>query len=152
VSRLHRHLAQLAFLFIAALALPLAAQAAEYVSIRGNAIHVRAQPGTHSPIRWELDDGYPLRVLRKKGRWLKVADHEATLGWVYAPLTRRTPHRIVTVPTARLRAGPGTGHRILATMQHNEILRTLATRGKWAQVQREDGQRGWVARRLTWGW
>lgn len=152
MSRLHRHLAHLVFLFVAALALPLAAQAAGYVSIHGSAIHVRAQPGTHAPIQWELDDGYPLRVLHKKGRWLQVADYEATLGWVYAPLTRSTPHRIVTAPSARLRAGPGTGHRILATMQRNEIVRTLATRGGWVQVRRSGGQRGWVAARLTWGW
>lgn len=152
MSRLLRHLVSLALLFIAALALPLAAQAAEYVSIHGNAVNVRAQPGTHAPIQWELDNGYPLRVLAKKGRWLKVADHEATLGWVYAPLTRHAPHRIITAPSARLRAGPATGQRILATMQRNEIVRTLTTRGGWVRVQRAGGQRGWVATRLTWGW
>ncbi|MEB2347521.1 MAG: SH3 domain-containing protein [Comamonadaceae bacterium] len=152
MSRIFRFLAPAAVLLVAALILPLAAHAAGYVSVRGSTIHVRAQPGTHAPIRWELDRGYPLRVRQKRGQWLQVADREATLGWVYAPLTGKAPHRIVTAPRARLRAGPGTGQRILATLQRNEILRTLATRGAWAQVQRASGQRGWVATRLTWGW
>lgn len=152
MPRVHRHLIALAFLFIAALALSPAAQAADYVSIKGHAVNVRAQPSTRSSVEWELDNGYPLRVRQRKGQWLQVADHEATLGWVYAPLTRRTPHRIVTAARARLRAGPGTRHRILATLQGHEILRTLSTRGDWVQVQRQGGDRGWVARRLTWGW
>lgn len=137
---------------VAALALPLAAQAADYVSVKGANVNVREQPSTRAPIQWELDRGYPLRVTQKKGQWLKVADYEATLGWIYAPLTSTSAHRIVTARSAHLRAGPGTGHRVLATMQRNEIVRTLATRGGWAQVQRHGGLRGWVASRLTWGW
>jgi hypothetical protein len=31
-------------------------------------------------------------------------------------------------------------------------VRTLGNKGTWAQVQRKDGQRGWVAKNLTWGW
>lgn len=153
--RVHRFLSVLLHLFLALMlgaATPLAAQAAEFVSIKGNAVNVRAQPSTRAPVQWELDQGYPLRVQQKKGRWLKVADFEATLGWVYAPLTEHTPHRIVTASRARLRAGPGTGQRILATLAGNEIVRTLTTRGGWVQVQRSNGQRGWVAKRLTWGW
>lgn len=137
----------------AALALPVAVHAADYASVRGATVNVREQPGTSAPVLWKLDRGYPLKIKQKKGQWLKVADFEATLGWIYAPLTSTTPHRIVTAPRARLRAGPGTRHRILGTLAQNEILRTLATRGGWVQVRRgANGQKGWVAKRLTWGW
>lgn len=143
----------LAALATAALTLPVAAHAANYVSVRGATVNVREQPSTSAPVLWKLDRGYPLKIRQKKGQWLKVADFEATLGWIYAPLTSSTPHRIVTAPKARLRAGPGTGHRILATMQQNEILRTLGTRGGWVHVRRAlNAQKGWVAKRLTWGW
>lgn len=146
-----RHL--LVALATAALTLPVAAHAADYVSVRGATVNVREQPGTSAPVLWQLDRGYPLKIKQKKGQWLKVADFEATLGWIYAPLTSSTPHRIVTAPKANLRAGPSTHQRILATMQQNEILRTLGTRGGWVQVRRAlNDQKGWVAKRLTWGW
>lgn len=153
VSRLYRHITRLILFVATSMALPMAALAANYVSVQGSTVNVRAQPGTKAPVQWELDRGYPLRVTQKKGQWLQVADYEATLGWVYAPLTNKTPHRIVTAPSARLRAGPGTRHRILGTLEQNEILRTLQTRGAWVRVQRSaDGRKGWVAKRLTWGW
>lgn len=132
--------------------LPLQAHAARYVSVKGAIVNVRAQPTTQAAVQWQLDRGYPLRVLQKKGQWLQVADYEATLGWVFAPLTNTTPHRIVTAPKARLRAGPGTKHRTLTTLQQGEILRTLTTRNGWVLVRLADGAQGWMARSLTWGW
>ncbi len=132
--------------------LPIQAHAASYVSVKGATVNVRAQPSTRAAVQWQLDRGYPLRVLQKKGKWLQVADYEATLGWLFAPLTSTTPHRIVTAPKARLRAGPGTRHRILTTLQQGEILRTLETRKGWALVRIASGTQGWIARSLTWGW
>ncbi len=132
--------------------LPLQAHAASYVSVKGATVNVRAQPTTRAAVQWQLDRGYPLRVLQKKGQWLQVADYEATLGWLFAPLTNTTPHRIVTAPKARLRAGPGTSHRILTTLQQGEILRTLETRNGWVLVRLANGTQGWMARSLTWGW
>lgn len=40
-------------------------------------------------------------------------------------------------------------------VQDFENDRVLRTRGKqegWVRVERETGQRGWVAKRLLWGW
>ena len=37
-------------------------------------------------------------------------------------------------------------------ISEDEVVRSLGQSGSWARVQREDGQKGWVARRLTWGW
>ena len=88
----------------------------------------------------------------RRGKWLKVADYEATLGWVFAPLTSQTPHRVVTARSANLRAGPGTGQRVVGRLEQHEIVRTLGQQGSWARVQRDGGQAGWVAKRLTWGW
>lgn len=136
----------------AALALPLAAAAADYVSIRGATVNVREQPTTASPAAWVLARGYPLQVQERQGGWLKVADQDGALGWVSAPLTGPVPHRIVTASSARLRAGPGTNHRALATLPRDTIVRTLRTQGDWSEVQPEQGPAGWIATRLTWGW
>ena len=71
---------------------------------------------------------------------------------MFAPLTGKTPHRVVTARSANLRAGPGQQHRQVGTLQQHEVVRTVGQSGTWAHVQREGGQKGWVAKRLTWGW
>src|SRR2546427_6207394 len=77
------------------------------------------------------------------------SDLESTLGWVHAPLTGKTPHMVVTGRTANLRAGPGQNHRVVGKLAEMEVVRTLRKQGSWAQVQRDNGQKGWVARSLT---
>lgn len=134
------------------LLMPAGVQARDFVSIKGNAVNVREKPSTRSATLWELGRGYPLQVQQRKGRWLQVRDFEEPLGWVYAPLTSKTPHRVVTARVANLRAGPGQQHKTVGKLQQHEVVRSLGQSGSWARVQREDGQKGWVARRLTWGW
>lgn len=129
-----------------------AAQAQQYVSIQGSTVNVRATPSTRSATRWELSQGYPLQVLQRKGNWLRVRDHEEPLGWVYASRTSKTPHMVVTAPTANLRSGPGQQHRVVGKLDQHEIVRTLQKTGRWAHVQRDSGQKGWMARSLAWGW
>ncbi|WP_159459928.1 SH3 domain-containing protein, partial [Colwellia marinimaniae] len=90
---------------------------------------------------WELGRGYPLQVQQRKGRWLQVRDFEEPLGWVYAPLTSKTPHRVVTARVANLRAGPGQQHKTVGKLQQHEVVRSLGQSGSWARVQREDGQK-----------
>lgn len=131
---------------------PASAQARDFVSIKGNVVNVREKPTTRSDTLWELARGYPLKVRERRGKWLRVGDYEATLGWVFAPLTTSAPHRVVTSRSANLREKPGTQHRVVGKLEQHEIVRTLGQQGTWARVQREGGQTGWVAKRLTWGW
>jgi SH3-like domain-containing protein len=112
---------------------PAIAQAREFVSVKGASVNV-------------------LQVVQRKGQWLRVKDNETTLGWVHAPLTGKTPHMVVTARTANLRAGPGQNHRVVGRLDELEVVRTLGKQGSWAHVQRDSGQKGWVARSLTWGW
>lgn len=128
------------------------AQAQSFVSIQGASVNVREAPSTRSDTAWELGSGYPLQVTQRKGSWLRVRDFESTLGWVYAPLTAKTPHMVVTARTANLRAGPGPRHKVVGKLEQHEVVRTLKKTNGWAHVQREGGQKGWVARRLAWGW
>ncbi|NMM84847.1 peptide-binding protein [Rhodococcus sp. SRB_17] len=129
-----------------------AARAQEFVSVKGSSVNVRETPTTRSATLWELASGYPLQVLQRKGQWLRVKDYEATLGWIHAPLTHKVPHMVVTARTANLRAGPGQQHRRVGQLDQHEVVKTLKKSGDWAQVQREGGQKGWIARRLAWGW
>ena len=137
---------------LTASALPAIAHAQEFVSIKSKTVNVREKPNTRSATLWELSKGYPLQVTQRKGQWLRVKDYESTLGWVHAPLTSKSPHMVVTARTANLRSGPGQKHGRVGRLEQYEVLQTLKKQGSWAQVQRSNGQSGWVAKNLVWGW
>ncbi|WP_418318588.1 SH3 domain-containing protein [Piscinibacter sakaiensis] len=127
------------------------AMAQSMVSIKGSTVNMRAQPNLRSEVLWELKRGYPLRVIKRSGRWLKVRDFENDSGWVARSLTGRSPHHVVKSNTANVRKGPGTRHSIVGKAEYGETLRTLGKRGKWVHIQRSNGQKGWIAKGLLWG-
>lgn len=151
--RLSHFVAAAGLIFATASLLPTAASAApEFVSIQGSTVNVREKPHTRSATLWELGRGYPLQVTQRQGKWLKVRDFESSLGWVHAPLTSKTPHMVITARSANLRSGPGEKYKRVARLEQHEVVRTLKKSGGWAQVRRENGQQGWIAKRLGWGW
>jgi SH3-like domain-containing protein len=126
--------------------------AQQMVSVSGPEVNLRKGPGTQHASEWTLGKGYPLKVLARRGSWLQVMDFENDRGWIYRPLTSTTAYHIVKVDTANMRSQPTTRSRVLAKLSYGDILRTLERKSDWVKVQREGGLRGWVARRLLWGW
>jgi SH3-like domain-containing protein len=128
------------------------AQAREMVSVNRPELNMRSGAGTNHEVVWVLARGYPLQVVARQGNWLKVRDFENDEGWVYRPMTGRTPHMIVKSQVANIRSGPGTRNRIVGKAEYGEVLRTLENRGGWAKIRNEGGLTGWVSRSLLWGW
>ena len=122
------------------------------VSIARAEVHMRDGPGTRHDALWKLSAGYPLQVIGQQGRWLRVRDFEADEGWVYRSLVGKTPHHVVKAEVANLRSGPSTRTRVIARLERGEVLRTLERQPRWVKVRQQDGTKGWVARRLLWGW
>ena len=131
---------------------PTDAQSRQMVSVDRPEINMRTGPGTGHDSVWLLSRGYPLQVLERKGKWLQVKDFENDKGWVYRPLTDRTPHFVVKTKVANIRKGPSTRTRVVGKAEYGDVLRTLAHKGDWAKIRDADGLVGWVARRLLWGW
>jgi SH3-like domain-containing protein len=129
-----------------------ASHAQQMVSVAGDEINMRAGPGTRFEALWSLIRGYPLRVIGRRGGWLKVRDFEGDQGWVFRSVTARTPYHIVKARVANLRARPSTRSRILGRLGYGDILRTVGRRAGWVRVRQDNGTRGWVARDLVWGW
>lgn len=127
------------------------ALAASMVSVKGNVLNMRSGPGTQHEVQWQLHRGFPLKVVQRKGTWLKVQDFEGDSGWVSRRLTSSTPHHIVKVTRANVRSGPGTRYKLLGSAEYGEVLRTLKREGNWVQVRRANNQRGWISKRLLWG-
>jgi SH3-like domain-containing protein len=128
------------------------ALAREMVSIKGNVVNMRSGPGTGSQILWELERGYPLQVLKRKGDWLQVRDFENDRGWVARQLTGGTPHHIVKARIANIRSGPSTRFKVVGKSERYDLLRTRGSNAGWVKVQRDDGVKGWVSKNLLWGW
>lgn len=129
-----------------------AATAQQMVSVTGSVLNMRDGPSTQAQVLWELQRGYPLQVIERRGRWLKVRDFEKDQGWVAASLTGRQAHHIVKVPVAHVRSGPGTRYRIVGKAEYGELLKTQEKRAGWVKVKRAEGTSGWIARQLLWGW
>lgn len=139
-------------LFVAVLALQsFGVWAQQFVSITAREANMRSGPGTQHGVQWSLSRGYPLQVVARRGEWLQVRDFERDTGWVHRSLTGKPTHKVVRVPIANLRAQPQARARLQGKLERGEIVQRLSRRGDWVQVQRTDGQRGWVASRLLWG-
>jgi SH3-like domain-containing protein len=125
---------------------------AEMVSISKQKVNMRSGPGTKHDVLWELGKGYPLMVIATKGKWVMVKDFENDVGWIYQPLTSKTPHLIVKKKKINIRNGPGKNYRVISTASHGTVFRTLKQIKGWAKVEDEDGLIGWILRKLLWGW
>lgn len=126
--------------------------AREMVSVKGAIVNMRSGPSTGTDVQWQLTKGYPLQVLKRQGRWLQVRDFENDRGWVARSLTGNTPHHIVKSRVANIRRGPGTQFDIVGKAERYELMRTRGRKADWVRVERSDGLRGWIAKRLLWGW
>lgn len=146
-------LALSAFLaLVASIAIVSPSMAQRMVSVASKEVNMRSGPGTGYGTDWALGRGYPLKVIGRQGKWLKVSDFENDKGWVYGPLTGNTPMHIVKVKVANMRSQPSESSRIVGKVAYGNVLKTLERRESWVKVQREGGLRGWIAKRLLWGW
>jgi SH3-like domain-containing protein len=132
--------------------LPAAGHAQELVSVRSATVNLRSAPGLQAEVLWQINRGYPLHVLGREGTWLKVQDFEGDEGWVAQSVTASTPHHVVKVKAANLRAGPGAEHPVVDKVVYGQVLPTALRQAEWVQVLRTNGQPAWVASDLVWGW
>ena len=136
--------------FLLCLALPFTGLAAEYVTVIKDGVNVRSKPSTKSEVFWEVFKDFPLKVLERKGDWVKAEDFEGDTGWIYAPLLTKKKKVIVKVKKANLRVGPGKNYEINATALYGVVFTPGRRDGKWLQVTHSDGTKGWVHSSLIW--
>jgi len=125
---------------------------AEMVSINQPKVNMRSGPGEKYSIIWEVGNGFPLKVVGRKGNWLKVKDFENDTGWVFKKLVSREAHLIVKKKSVNIRSGPGEKYRIVGKANYGVVLKTIKKQKGWVQLRHENGLTGWIARDLLWGW
>ena len=126
-----------------------AAGAAEFVSVVKDGVNLRSGPTTKNDVLFELPAGYPLKVLERKKKWLKVSDYENDKGWIYAGLVSGTPYVIVKVNDGNVRSGPGTNFTRIGKVVRDVIMRKIATDGDWFKVSHPE-LTGWIHNSLVW--
>jgi SH3-like domain-containing protein len=123
--------------------------AADFVSIGKDGVNLRSGPDTKYASLYELPAGYPLKVLEKKGEWLKVGDFENDQGWVFSPLVTKDQYVIVTVTEGNARSGPGTEFDKVGSVVKEVILKKVNQKGEWIQFEHPQ-LKGWIHKKLVW--
>ena len=128
-----------------------AAHSNAFVRVMVETANVREGPGTRFDRSWQAYENYPLKVVGRRGDWLKTVDFEGYEGWIHAPLTDRQPAVVVKNEWANIRSGPGTKHPVAFTAERGVAFLLLGTRGNWLKVEHADGDDGWIHKSLVWG-
>ncbi len=125
--------------------------AAEYVSVKKDNVNIRTGPGTKNPVSMELFSGYPLKVLKRQGEWIKIADFENDSGWIHNSLVTKGDTVIINAKkSVNMRSGPSTKSSIVADIERGVVLTRISRKGKWTQVRHSGGAVGWVYSPLIW--
>ncbi|MBN1865767.1 hypothetical protein JW916_00605 [Candidatus Sumerlaeota bacterium] len=123
-------------------------------------VNIRSGPGASDTILFTLQDTYPLAVLDKKGKRVKVVDFEGDAGWVHENLLSTKSYVIVRLKSINLRETPGldasgkpTG-RVLFTAPRGVVFQVVESDPKtgWLHLRHADGDDAWCSPKVVWGW
>ena len=125
-------------------------------SIKGEKVQLRSGPGTKYSSKWEYGSGFPLKILNRKGNWIKVKDFENDTGWIFKQYLSSSPHMIVKVNKGKkkkinIRKGPGKKYKVVGKAYYGVVFKTLDQKKGWAKVKHQSGLTGWIKRSLLWG-
>ncbi|MBU4235408.1 MAG: SH3 domain-containing protein [Proteobacteria bacterium] len=129
---------------------------AEMKSTSGEKVSLRTGPGEKYNVKWEFGNGFPVKILSKKGKWTKVQDFENDSGWVYTSMLNNKPHIIVKVNKGKnikinIRSGPGPKYSVVGKAYYGVVFEKKEQKKGWVKVRHESGLEGWIEKSLVWG-
>ncbi|WP_136796099.1 MULTISPECIES: SH3 domain-containing protein [Desulfosediminicola] len=127
----------------------------ETLSVKGDNVNLRSGPGVGFDIKWAYGNGFPLRVVERKGEWIKVRDFEKDTGWIHTSLLSGDSFVIVkshkgTDKKINIRSGPSTRYDIVGKAFYGVVFRKLDSKSGWIKVRHESGLEGWIKETLMW--
>ena len=123
---------------------------AERLSVNVSAANVHSGPGKNYDILWKVEKYHPLFILEKSDSWYHFRDFEGDEGWIYKSLLRKIPSIITNREKCNVRAGPGTGYKILFSVGKGIPFKIIKRKGNWIHIEHADGDRGWIHKSLVW--
>ncbi len=126
------------------------------LSVKDTTISLMSGPGTQYKIKWKYDKGFPLKVLSRKGKWLKVEDFEKDSGWVISEALSDKPSVIVKANKnmkgrVNIHTGPGTQFKVIGKAFYGVVFYALKQKNGWTKVLHDSGLSGWIKNTLLWG-
>ncbi len=140
----------LALLTVLALLVPGLALA-EMLTLKKDRVNFRKQPSTKAPVAYAADRYYPVQVVSHKAGWVQVKDFEGETAWVHGQMLSKDKGVVVKVSKVNLRQEPNEKSKIVFTAARGAAFKLIKQQGSWLMVQHADGDRGWVARDMMWG-
>lgn len=126
-------------------------ESSETVSVLKDGANVRTGPDAKDPVAMELFMGYPLKVVEKKGEWLKVSDFENDTGWINNKMVGPGNTVIVSAKNPiNMRSEPKESGAIVANIEHGVVLTKISAKGEWVKVKHTKGTEGWISKKLLW--
>lgn len=152
MKAIHR---QIAALLLLALAAPAGAQTVEvpyWASLRVDKVNMRVGPGGDYRIMWTYRrKQLPLKVVRLKEGWRLVEDPEGARGWMLARFLTRDRGAIVRGKgLAEMREKPDVGSRLLWRLEPDVTGALGECESGWCQFT-VTGHRGFVKQERLWG-
>jgi SH3-like domain-containing protein len=126
------------------------AATAERLAVVAPTANIRSGPGTQYDILWKVEKYYPLLVIEKSESWYYFRDFEDDKGWVHQSLVEKVETVITNKDLCNIRSGPGTGEKILFTVEKGIPFKVLKRTDSWLNIEHADGDKGWIHNSLVW--
>lgn len=135
-----------------AVALIGAAQAAEFRSIASPAAVLYDAPSAQATRRFVMGAGYPVEVLVKLDKWIKVRDDAGDISWAEAKSLSDKRTLIVTEVGAEVRDKPALDAPVVFRADKGLLLDLAEVPANaWVKVRHRDGQTGYISVKQVWG-
>ena len=136
----------LTFLFLTGTA----AAAEQRLAVTSSTANIRSGPGTQYDVLWQVEKYYPILVIEKSDSWYQFVDFEDDKGWVHKSLVGKVEAVITKKDLCNIRSGPGTGEKILFTVEKGIPFKVLEHKESWLHIEHADGDKGWIHDSLVW--
>jgi uncharacterized protein YgiM (DUF1202 family) len=123
---------------------------AERLTVVASVANIRSGPGSKYDILWKVEKYYPIFVIEKKDSWYQFKDFEDDKGWVHKSLVGKIKSIITKKDSCNIRSGPGTGNKILFTVEKGIPFKVLKRKDQWLHIEHADKDKGWIHNSLVW--
>lgn len=129
---------------------------AETASIQGDQTPLRQRPDKTSTVLWELNNGFPIEIIKKQGDWLNIRDFENDSGWVHKSRISSKHHVIVKAnrneeQAINIRSAPSTNSTTIGNAFYGVVFTLIEKKDGWIKVKHDSDLTGWIKADLLWG-
>ena len=124
-----------------------------FKSIGKEQVNVRSGPGLQYGVLFQASTGYPVKILKKTGKWVQIKDWEGYTGWVKGSLLSDTRTTVVLPQRANVRNNPSLRGRIVHQAEKGDIFKVIGEKKNWIRIAYFHGEEpvGWIRQDLAFG-